>query len=122
MDSREKIADIIYCEHGTKCKWKCFALDSQGYGHGRIENYLQAWRDWHEKKCGGKLIQAVIVKEDYISLILAKVDTAGLTDEQLHKIHGCDDVCESNCNLCSGCSLIKQVAGFQLQAVREVLK
>jgi len=64
MDSREKIADIIYCEHGTKCKWKCFALDYEGYGHGRIENYLQAWRDWHEKECGGKLIQAVIVKEN----------------------------------------------------------
>jgi 3-mercaptopyruvate sulfurtransferase SseA len=64
MDSREKIADIIYCEHGTKCKWKCFALDYEGYGHGRIENYLPAWKEWHEKECGGKLIQAVIVKED----------------------------------------------------------
>jgi hypothetical protein len=122
MDSREKIADIIYCEHGTKCKWKGFALDSQGYGHGRIENYLQAWKDWHEKECGGKLIQAVIVKEDYLSLIRARVDAAGLTDEQLHKIHNCDDVCESDCNICSGCSLIKQVAGFQLQSIRDVLK
>ena len=87
MDSREKIADIIYCEHGTKCKWKCFALDYEGYGHGRIENYLPAWKEWHEKECGGKLIQAVIVKEDFLSTILAKVDSAGLTDETLHKLH-----------------------------------
>ena len=58
-----KIADIIYCERGTKCKWKCFALDYQGYGHGRIEDYLPAWKEWHEKECGGRLIQAVIVND-----------------------------------------------------------
>jgi len=54
--------------------------------------------------------------------ILAEVDKAGLTDEALHKIHNCDDVCESECNLCSGCTLIKQVAGFQLEAIKKVLK
>jgi hypothetical protein len=68
-----KITDIIYCEHKSKCKWKGFALDGNGYGIGKVENYLQAWRDWHEKECGGKLIQAVIVKEDYLSIILAKI-------------------------------------------------
>jgi hypothetical protein len=117
-----KITDIIYCEHKSKCKWKGFALDGNGYGIGKVENYLQEWKDWHEKECGGKLIQAVIVKEDYLSIIRARVDAAGLTDEQLHKIHGCDDVCESDCNNCSGCSLIKQVAGFQLQSIKDVLK
>ena len=84
--SNLKITDIIYCEHKSKCKWKGFALDGNGYGIGRVENYLQAWKDWHEKECGGKLIQAVIVREDFLSIILAKVDSAGLTDEQIQQI------------------------------------
>ena len=56
-----KIADVIYCERGRDCKWKCFALDYEGYGHGKLQNYLTEWREWHEKQCGGKLIQAEIV-------------------------------------------------------------
>ena len=60
--------------------------------------------------------------DEIIALILSEIDKAGLTDEALHKIHNCDDVCESECNLCSGCTLIKQVAGFQLEAIKKQLR
>lgn len=52
---------IFYCEKTTKCKWQCFALH-RGMGWGKIPLlYPDGWRDWHERKCGGKLIQGRIV-------------------------------------------------------------
>lgn len=45
----------FYCEHRHQCKWQCLALH-QGLGWGRIENTLSAWREWHRRECGGRLI------------------------------------------------------------------
>ena len=119
-----KITDIIYCEHKSKCKWKGFALDGNGYGIGRVENYLQKWRDWHEKECGGKLIQAVIVKEDFLSTILVKVDSAGLTDEQFDELP--DDlisVYDEPIDQKEGILRTKKmIAAAQLEAIKKVLK
>jgi hypothetical protein len=117
-----KITDIIYCEHKSKCKWKGFALDGNGYGIGRVENYLQTWRDWHEKECGGKLIQAVIVKEDFLSTILVKVDSAGLTDEKMYHMvqdYGWGKDTEERGFILSIMDITSQT---QLQAVKEILK
>jgi hypothetical protein len=58
----EIIDDIFWCENKDRCKWKCFATDHDGFGIGRIENTLPLWREWHEKICGGKLIQGRIIK------------------------------------------------------------
>jgi hypothetical protein len=52
----------IICEKGRDCKWKCFALDSQGFGHGKISNYVGAWMKWHERECGGRLIPVKIIE------------------------------------------------------------
>ena len=117
-----KITDIIYCEHKSKCKWKGFALDGNGYGIGRVENYLQTWRDWHEKECGGKLIQAVIVKEDFLSTILMKVDSAGLTDEKMYRVaqdYGWGKDTEERGFILSIMDITSQT---QLQAVKDILK
>ena len=81
-------------------------------------NVTFLWKDLPEWAKGNYIQEANSV----FSLILAEVDKAGLTDEALHKIHNCDDVCESECNLCSGCTLIKQVAGFQLEAIKKQLR
>ena len=55
--------DIYYCEKKNKCQWKAFALNADGMSLGRVENALPAWREWHEKMCGGKLVQAEIVEK-----------------------------------------------------------
>jgi hypothetical protein len=46
----------FYCEHKHKCKWQGFALNS-GLGWGVPPDTTDAWREWHDKQCGGKLIQ-----------------------------------------------------------------
>ena len=56
--------DIFYCEKKEKCKWKAFALEFHGVGFGKIENTTYEWRQWHEKECGGKLIQAEIIETE----------------------------------------------------------
>lgn len=45
----------FYCKRRHQCKWQCFALH-QGLGWGRIENTNPAWREWHQRECGGRLI------------------------------------------------------------------
>ncbi len=44
------------CEHKSKCKWQGFALH-KGLAWGSPELSLPEWREWHEKQCGGNLIQ-----------------------------------------------------------------
>jgi len=56
--------EVYYCEKKTHCNWKCFALDAYGLGFGIIPSGHDAWRIWHDKECGGKLIQAEIVTPD----------------------------------------------------------
>ena len=91
----------------------------QEYKELLVPEYTLGWK--MERWCREHEINSMSF-DNTIAAILAEVDKAGLTDEALHKIHNCDDVCESECNLCSGCTLIKQVAGFQLEAIKKQLR
>ena len=83
MEKTLRETPVIRCEHGANCKWKCFALDYYGNGIGTLKNYEGAWKEWHEKQCGGKLIQSFIVDEDYLSLLSQRIKAKALTDEQI---------------------------------------
>ena len=56
------IGPVWCCEHRYKCKWQAFAL-YQGLAWGTILPETNEWRKWHDKECGGRLIQ-LIEKED----------------------------------------------------------
>ena len=86
MEKTLRETPVIRCEHGANCKWKCFALDYYGNGIGTLKNYEGAWKEWHEKQCGGKLIQSFIVDEDYLSLLSQRIKAKALTDEQITQI------------------------------------
>lgn len=45
------------CEHRAECKWQGFALH-QGLSWGIIPEHSQ-WREWHDRECGGRLIQLI---------------------------------------------------------------
>jgi len=51
------------CERGRDCKWKCFAFDSNGFTFGDIPDDSTAWKKWHDKECGGKLIPLKITEK-----------------------------------------------------------
>jgi len=55
--------DGFVCERRNDCKWKCFALDKNGFTFGKIEDTLSAWKEWHQKQCGGKLIPVKIIEK-----------------------------------------------------------
>jgi len=44
------------CIYKEKCKWQAFALH-RGLGWGEIPPPTNAWREWHDKECGGALLQ-----------------------------------------------------------------
>jgi len=46
------------CENKSACKWQGYALH-QGLGWGTIPPETNEWRMWHNRECGGKLIQLV---------------------------------------------------------------
>lgn len=46
------------CDQQHKCKWQGFALH-QGLSWGTIPDESNVWRQWHDRECGGKLIQIV---------------------------------------------------------------
>ena len=110
-------------------EWHHAGMLPKSYGGGMKKTYFlnaseicDCAENWDAYSHGIKIDEVITYEsatDSIIKLMLAKVDKAGLTDEQLHKIHDCDDVCESDC---SGCSLIKQVAGFQLQAIKDILE
>ena len=43
------------CEKKSKCKWQGFAL-YQGLAWGKVPENTE-WRKWHDRECGGRLIQ-----------------------------------------------------------------
>lgn len=63
MMEKSKQADfqVWCCEHRFKCKWQGFMLH-QGLGWGTIPNETDEWRKWHDRECGGRLIQLVNTK------------------------------------------------------------
>jgi hypothetical protein len=46
----------FYCEKLHQCKWQGFKLH-QGLGWGAVPGENDPWRVWHDKECGGKLIE-----------------------------------------------------------------
>ena len=57
------IPEYVYaCEKGRKCKWKAFHASYYSLTEGKIKNSTSEWREWHEKKCGGRLIQYKLVE------------------------------------------------------------
>ena len=120
MEKTLRETPVIRCEHGANCKWKCFALDYYGNGIGTLKNYEGAWKEWHEKQCGGKLIQSFIVDEDYLSLLSHRIK-ADATDFDALCCDGCYKITEKMTTAeadvyCLNCTL-KAVAASQLQAV-----
>ncbi len=49
-------AKAFFCEKLHQCKWQGFRLH-QGLGWGAIPGERDPWRVWHEKECGGKLVE-----------------------------------------------------------------
>ena len=49
---------IFCCSRKYQCTWQGFALH-QGLGWGVIPHESNPWRQWHDRKCSGKLIQLV---------------------------------------------------------------
>lgn len=46
------------CERMAFCRWQGYEL-SFGLAWGRVEDCSPTWREWHDRECGGKLIQLV---------------------------------------------------------------
>ena len=46
------------CERRYQCKWQGFALHA-GLAWGEIPSENNAWRQWHDRECGGQLIQLI---------------------------------------------------------------
>lgn len=54
--SRSLDSGVWCCEREHQCKWQCFALH-RGLAWGTIPNEHNVWRQWHDRECGGQLIQ-----------------------------------------------------------------
>ena len=50
------------CRLGSWCQWKGFALSKDGIAIGTVPHETNEWRKWHERECGGELVQ-VLEKE-----------------------------------------------------------
>ena len=50
--------EVWCCERKSQCKWQGFALH-QGLGWGTIPPVTDEWRKWHDRECGGRLLQLV---------------------------------------------------------------
>jgi hypothetical protein len=46
---------LTRCSKGGKCNWKCFALDKNGIGAGRPDQFIDEWIEAHSRHCGGIL-------------------------------------------------------------------
>ena len=55
--------DVWCCELSYTCKGQAFALH-QGLGWGKVPPKTNEWRKWHDRVCGGKLIQITVATED----------------------------------------------------------
>lgn len=47
---------VFCCQHKDQCRWQCFMLHG-GLGWGTIPRETNLWRQAHDERCGGKLIQ-----------------------------------------------------------------
>jgi hypothetical protein len=47
------------CRRGNQCKWKGRKLSSDGIALGIVPHEADTWRQWHERTCGGELVQIV---------------------------------------------------------------
>ena len=45
------------CERRGHCKWKGYALEAGGLEWGTPDQTTDEWRKWHQRECGGRLIQ-----------------------------------------------------------------
>jgi len=82
------------CEYRHKCKWQGFALH-QGLAWGSKEYALRAWRTWHDRECGGKLIQLVPTGKkplDNTTILKTALNMAEALDEQARKYSATDMV------------------------------
>ncbi len=93
------LTDVFYCDKKRGCKWKCFMLEANGYSLGKIPNASDAWVEWHEQKCGGKLIQAKIIDDYQLTKYQKSEDAIRL---QMFLSHSCQgkygDDGEMQCN------------------------
>lgn len=55
MSSGTRDLSVWCCERKERCRWQGFALN-QGLGWGTVRK-SGAWREWHDRECGGRLIQ-----------------------------------------------------------------
>ncbi len=56
MINPTKMNNVWCCEKKYECKWQGFALH-QGLAWGKIPPKTNMWRLWHDRECGGRLIQ-----------------------------------------------------------------
>ena len=45
------------CRRGGECTWKGTKLSDDGLSLGTVPHESDTWRQWHERKCGGELVQ-----------------------------------------------------------------
>ena len=62
MTTDERFSDpwnqgIWGCRRGLKCKWKGLALSANGIEIGTVRPPGNAWREEHDRQCGGELVQ-----------------------------------------------------------------
>ena len=57
-----KNVHAFFCEKMDKCQWQGFALH-QGLGWGEVPSPHDTWREYHDRECGGKLIQMSVEVE-----------------------------------------------------------
>lgn len=54
---------IWCCRRGACCQWKGFALSKDGIAIGTIPHETDRWRRFHQRECGGELVQ-ILEKEE----------------------------------------------------------
>jgi hypothetical protein len=93
-DGGLELPPIWFCERKHQCKWQCFALNG-GIAFGEIPIYRgdNSWFKWHEKECGGKLIQINTLIQPKVAALqaeilnLKKILEVGCQDKETHCIY-----------------------------------
>lgn len=63
-DAEVEVVNVqaFYCQKRHQCRWQGLILH-QGLGWGLIPGEHDPWRVWHDKECGGRLVELIIKPE-----------------------------------------------------------
>ena len=95
------------CAKKARCKWQGFALH-QGLAWGTVPPPSNTWRQWHDRECGGELVQLLAPggqsAADEVGQLRAEV-------ERLRKRlpYPCSHVYSESVHSCNHCGSIVEV-------------